>query len=156
PLPVVFRSLPLPVVFRSLPLPVVFRLLPLPVVFRLLPLPVVFRSLPLAVLFQVATAPGSDDCAGRASALLHYSESIWSHGRGEIRDSRTAAHPAEDEQVEEMHPAQNEKHQADLPGQRLDALAGRFDLISQPERQANITQIDEVEADDQQMVDRIS
>ena len=56
--------------------------------------------------------------------------------------------------VEEMHAAQHQHGEADLGAEEADrfGIAGRF--LAQAERQGDEADIDEVEADDEQMVGR--
>src|SRR5215213_1582984 len=66
-----------------------------------------------------------------------------------------AAHAAENEKIEEVHPAQDEKHHAYLHGQGFNALLGSIDGVAELQGQADVAEIDEVKADDKQVVDGI-
>ncbi len=64
-----------------------------------------------------------------------------------------AAHAAEDEQIEEVHPAEDQQDRANFYGKRLDAFLGRGDFIAQLECQTDKTEIDQIKADHQKVID---
>src|SRR3954469_13520150 len=66
-----------------------------------------------------------------------------------------AAHPGEDEEIEEMHSAENQQHDADLCTEALeDGLeAGR--AVARFEAKRHEADIDEIEADDEEVIDGI-
>src|ERR1044071_1401396 len=66
-----------------------------------------------------------------------------------------SSHAAEDEQVEEVHPAENEEHQADFDGQGFNTLLRRADDVAELQGQADVAEIDEIEADDEQVIDGV-
>jgi hypothetical protein len=55
---------------------------------------------------------------------------------------RAPAHAAENEQVKEVHAAQDEEHHADLERKGLDALFGVFDGVAELQRKADVTEVD--------------
>jgi hypothetical protein len=61
----------------------------------------------------------------------------------------------ENQKIEKVHHAENKQNQADLPRERLDSGARRFDVIADLQSEANITQIYQIKADDKKMIDRI-
>src|SRR5690349_11671512 len=88
------------------------------------------------------------------SGLLNSRESIRAY-RWLLVRVRAAAHAAEDEEVEEVHPAEDEEHHADLDGESLDALFGGGDGVAQFQGQADVAEVDEVETDDEEVVDGV-
>jgi len=68
---------------------------------------------------------------------------------------RAAVDAVEEEEIEEMHSAQNKEHEPDFPRQRFDALRGVFGILAYFQRQTDITEINQVKPDDEQMIDRI-
>src|ERR1043166_3670806 len=88
------------------------------------------------------------------SGLLNGGESIRAYGWVMLR-VRAAAHAAENEEVEEVHAAENEQHHADLDGECLDAFFGAGDRVAEFEGQADVAEVDEVETDDEQVVDGV-
>ena len=65
------------------------------------------------------------------------------------------SHAAEDEQVKEVHPAEDEEHQAYFDGQRFNALFRCGDGVAELQGQADVTEVDEIEADDEQVIDGV-
>ena len=66
-----------------------------------------------------------------------------------------AAHAAENEQIEEVHAAKDEQHHAYLHGQGFNALFGSLDGVAKLQGQADVAEVNEVKADDEQVVDGI-
>src|SRR5258705_12023038 len=63
--------------------------------------------------------------------------------------------PVEDVEVREVRGAEQEQEQAELAGQELDRAVDRLHLVdADPEEQERPAEVDEVEADDEQLVDR--
>src|SRR5215216_836463 len=86
--------------------------------------------------------------------LLDRRERIGTYGRF-VACVRAPSHAAEDKQVEEVHPAEDEEHQAYLNGQGFNALLCRGDRVAEFQGQADVAEIDEVKADDEQVIDGI-
>src|SRR5258707_15397050 len=91
-----------------------------------------------------------------ALSLLHGRESVGINRRWTVAQRSPAAHAAEDQQVKEMHSAQDQQHSADFNGQSLNAFLGRNDLVTELQRQTDKAEIDEIEAHYQQVIDGIS
>lgn len=72
-----------------------------------------------------------------------------------VRASFAAAHAAEDEEVEEVHRTKHYQHHSNLDGESLNALLCVVDCVAKLESQGNVTEIDEVEADYQQVIDGV-
>src|SRR6185369_7862989 len=68
---------------------------------------------------------------------------------------RAAAHAAEDEEVKEVHPAEDEEHHADLDGESFDTLFGSNDCVAEFQGQAHVAEVDQVETDDEQVIDGV-
>src|SRR5882724_8216142 len=68
---------------------------------------------------------------------------------------RVASHTAEDKEIKEMHSAEDEQHHADFYRERLDALFGGFDGVAELEGQTDVAEVDEIEADDEQVIDGV-
>src|ERR1051325_1826959 len=68
---------------------------------------------------------------------------------------RAAAHAAEDEEVEEVHPAEDEEHHADLDGESLDALFGAGNDVTKFQGETDVAEVDEIKTDDEQVVDGV-
>src|SRR5215213_10081020 len=66
-----------------------------------------------------------------------------------------AAHAAENEEIEEVHPAQDEKHHANLHGEGFNALFRGNDGVAELQGQADVAEVDKVKADDEQVIDGI-
>ena len=65
----------------------------------------------------------------------------------------SSSHPAEDEEIEEVHDSQNNEDHADFYRQGFDTFLGIGDFVAKFERQADVAEIDQVEADDEQVID---
>src|SRR5215207_1777785 len=94
----------------------------------------------------------------------HGSGLLWSGGGGKsIRSHRrviwlcvgASSHAAEDVQIKEVHPAEYEEHHADLYRQRFNALFSVVYGVAELEGQADVTEVDQVKANDEQVIDRI-
>src|ERR1044071_3763030 len=86
--------------------------------------------------------------------LLYGRERIRAYGRLVARVC-APSHAAEDKEVEEVHPTEDEEHQTDLYGQGFNALLCRGDHVAELQGQADVAEIDEVKADDERVIDRI-
>src|SRR6266545_946864 len=86
--------------------------------------------------------------------LLDGGERIRTDGRM-LAGVRAASHSAEDKEIKEMHSAEDEEHHADFYRERLDALFGGFDGVAELEGQTDVAEVDEVEADDEQVIDGV-
>ncbi|HJS25014.1 MAG TPA: hypothetical protein VJ751_11720 [Pyrinomonadaceae bacterium] len=86
--------------------------------------------------------------------LLDGRERIGAYGRL-IAHDRATSHAAEDEEVEEVHPAEDEEHQAYFDGQGFNALLRRADDVAELQGQANVAEVDQIEADDEQVIDGV-
>ena len=64
-----------------------------------------------------------------------------------------ATHAAEDEEIEEVHPAEDEEHHAYFYRQGFNALFRTFDHVAELQGEGDITEIDQVKADDEQVID---
>src|SRR5687768_9444161 len=80
------------------------------------------------------------------------SKSIRGHGRL-IWSLRASSHAAEDEQIEEVHPAEDEEHHSDLYRQGFNALLSSGDCIAELEGQTDVAEVDQVKADNEQVID---
>ena len=87
------------------------------------------------------------DSGGRESVRFYG----WILGRA----GSAPAHAAEDEEVEEVHPAKDEKHHADLYRQGFNALLSCCDGVPELQGQSNVAEVDQVKTDDEQVIDRI-
>src|ERR1044071_4049308 len=72
-----------------------------------------------------------------------------------ITGARAVPDLAEDEQVEEVHHAEHDEDEADFPRERLDACGRALYVVAELEREADVAQVDEVEAYDQQVIDGV-
>ena len=88
------------------------------------------------------------DSGGRESVRV-YGWMILGRGRG------APAHAAEDEEVEEVHPAKDEKHHAHLYGKGFNALLSRSDGVAEFQGHGHVAEVDQVKTDDKQVIDRI-
>ncbi|MEH1102649.1 hypothetical protein [Micromonospora sp. CPCC 205561] len=66
----------------------------------------------------------------------------------------TASVPAEREDVEEVQRAEHQQHQADLEGELLHRLGGGPDRIGVLHRHRDVAEVEQVETDHEQAVDR--
>ena len=64
-------------------------------------------------------------------------------------------HTIEDVEVEEVHAAEHDEHDADFTGEGFDAGADGGDLVSHLQRETDEAEVDEVEADDEEVIDGI-
>src|SRR6266446_2099811 len=64
-------------------------------------------------------------------------------------------HTTKNEKVEKVHDAKDYQHHSNFSRQRLNTRLRGFNLVTKFERQANVTKINQVKADHQQMIDRI-
>src|SRR5215213_4955755 len=55
-----------------------------------------------------------------------------------------------------MHSAEDEKHHADFDGKGFNALFSRLDGVAEFQGQADVAEIDQVKADDEQVIDGVS
>src|SRR4051794_17192511 len=78
-------------------------------------------------------------------------------GGGRRRDLEhpPAAEAAEHVQVEEVHGAEDEQDESDLDRQRLDGVGGGGDRVGHPDRDRRVSEVEQVEANHQQVVDRL-
>lgn len=67
----------------------------------------------------------------------------------------SSSHPAEDEEIEEVHDSQDNEHHADFYGEGFDTFLGISDFVAKFERHADVAEVDKVEANDKQVIDRI-
>ena len=72
-----------------------------------------------------------------------------------VVDRFAASHATEDEEVEEVHAAENNQHHTDFYGQRFNPFLGVVDEITEFEGQGDIAKVDQVKAHDEQVVDRV-
>src|SRR5258708_5010752 len=79
-------------------------------------------------------------------------DSLRSSCRGAGELGEATAEPAEDEQVEEVHAAEQQQHSSDLAGQGFDGIPEVGDLVAELEDEGDVPQVDEVEADPEQVV----
>src|SRR5215216_634284 len=86
--------------------------------------------------------------------LLDGRERIRAYGRF-VACVCAPPHAAEDKQVEEVHPAEDEKHQTYLYGQGFNALFRCGNDVAELQGQADVAEVDEVKADDEQVIDRV-
>src|SRR5687767_3563751 len=68
---------------------------------------------------------------------------------------RAPTHAAEDKEVEEVHAAQDQQYHADLDRQRLNTFLRRGDLVTEFQRETDVTKVDQVKTDDEQVIDRV-
>ena len=68
---------------------------------------------------------------------------------------RALAHVGEHPQIDEVHAAEHQKNKSDLGAQEFDGLLQVRRLIAVFERQRHISDVDQIKADDQQMIDRV-
>ena len=54
-----------------------------------------------------------------------------------------------------MHSAEDEKDHADLHGEGFDALFGCLDSVAEFQGQADVAEVDQVKADDEQVIDAL-
>ena len=73
--------------------------------------------------------------------------------RGEVSRETAFTHAREDVEVEEVHEAQHEQHEADLGAEALHSLLGVAGGDAVAQGQGDVTDVDEVEADDEEVVD---
>jgi hypothetical protein len=81
-------------------------------------------------------------------------ESVGADGRM-VALVRAASHAAEDEEIEEVHRAEDEQHHAYLHGEGFDTLFGGGDGVAEFQGETDVTEVDEVKADDEQVIDGI-
>src|SRR2546430_7009630 len=67
------------------------------------------------------------------SCLLHCCKSIGRYWRRRGVERRPAAHATEDEEIEEVHSAQNEQHHPHLHRQRLNSFPRRGQVVTELE-----------------------
>ncbi len=70
-------------------------------------------------------------------------------------EQRALPHLREDVEVEEVHATEDEQHGTDLGAQRLDQLLHIGRLVAILQREGDVADINEIEADDEQMIDRV-
>src|SRR4029079_8181710 len=63
-----------------------------------------------------------------------------------------ATHATKDEQVEEMHPAQNDQDHPDFDRECFNSFLCVVDYVAKFQGQGHIAEVNEVKADDQQMI----
>ena len=88
--------------------------------------------------------------AGGRALVLH----LRFHWRGRQTDLRAAADAVEQVQVAHVQHAQHQQQGAELRGQRLDSFGAGPDHVTGLERQQRVAEVQQVEADDEQPVDR--
>src|SRR6266480_5908493 len=65
------------------------------------------------------------------SGLPYRRESVWRDRWRSVAQRYTTSHAAEDEEIEEVHSAQNEQHHPNLHRQRLDTLLRRGQAVTE-------------------------
>ena len=70
-------------------------------------------------------------------------------------EQRAPAHSAKDVEVEEVHAAEDEQDRADLGAEVLDQFLQARRLRSVPQGERDVADIDQVEADEKQVIDGI-
>src|SRR5437773_3868518 len=80
---------------------------------------------------------------------------IGGHRRRGVRKRSPSAHAAEDVQVEEVHAAKHNKHHAHFPRKRFDPLASVLQVVAELKSQTHVTEVDQIEPNDEQVVDRV-
>ncbi len=73
-----------------------------------------------------------------------------------ISDNGALADGCEDDQVDEVHHAEDEQDQADFGAEDFDAVLEVGWAVAVAEGEGDVADVDQVEADDQQVVDRFS
>ena len=94
--------------------------------------------------------PGDSDFSG--SRHLHVAsrrQHGWAAGRG------AAAHLRKNEQIEEVHDAEDDENQADFGAEDFQGGAGVGGLVAVFQGECDVADVDEVKADDQEVIDRI-
>src|SRR6476659_6491941 len=87
--------------------------------------------------------------------LLNGGERVWSDGRL-LRTTGAAAAPAtKKEQVKEVHATEHDQYHADLDGQCFHRFLRGSDDVPEFQGHADVPEVDQVEADDEQVIDRI-
>ncbi|HEY9503393.1 MAG TPA: hypothetical protein VIR01_17285, partial [Pyrinomonadaceae bacterium] len=86
------------------------------------------------------------------SCLLNGGECIRSDGRLVAVNGFTAAHPAEDEEIEKVHGSENYQDHAHLHREGFNSLLRIVDQIPEFQGEANVAKVDQVKADYQEMV----
>src|SRR5689334_19512716 len=81
-------------------------------------------------------------------------ESVGTHRRMVTRQC-ASSHATEDEEIEEVHAAEDEQHHAYLHRQGFNTLFSAGDRVAEFEGEADVAEINEVKADDEQVVDGI-
>src|SRR5437870_2266075 len=82
----------------------------------------------------------------------HGNEIVRREWRLLVAQQRALPHVREHAQVEEVHRAEDEQYESDLGAEELDGLLQRVRLVAVFQRQRDVADVDEIEADDQQMV----
>jgi hypothetical protein len=70
-------------------------------------------------------------------------------------EHRAPAHFAEDVEIEEVHPAEDEEHRADLGAEVFDHLLEACGLGAVFEGERHVADIDEIKADEEEVIDGI-
>ena len=65
----------------------------------------------------------------------------------------SSTHATEDEEIEEVHYSKNDEDHADFYGQCLDSFFRIGDCVAKFQRHAHVTEVDEIEADDEEVID---
>ena len=68
---------------------------------------------------------------------------------------RASSHAAEDEEIEEVHAAEDEQHHAYLHRQGFNTFFSSGDGVAEFQGEADVAEVDEVKADDEQVIDGI-
>src|SRR5690349_6448656 len=71
------------------------------------------------------------------------------------RFGRALAPFRDDEDVEEVHRAEHEQHEADLRAQEFDGFLRRDRLVAELQRERHVAHVDQVKADDEQVIDGV-
>jgi len=80
-----------------------------------------------------------------------HSQHRW-HGRRHGGELAAFPHPGEEEQIEEVHAAEHEQHDAHLATERFKHTLGSDDVLGGLQIQRDEADVDEVEADHEQVV----
>ena len=81
-------------------------------------------------------------------------ESVGTHRRMVTRQ-RAPSHATEDEEIEEVHAAEHEQHHAYLHRQGFNTLFSAGDRVAEFQGEADVAEVNEVKADDEQVIDGI-
>src|ERR1700752_115909 len=87
--------------------------------------------------------------------LLDAGKRVGSNGRMVVLSVAAPAHAAENEQIEEVHAAEDDQHHSNLDRESLDAFLRAVDCVAELQGHADVAEVNQVEPDYEQVIDGV-